>query len=193
MMTTMAGPGGDTRPATGEDDRLLARVAGGDRAALTALYERHHRPLFGYLATLLGDRSAAEEALQDTMLAVWNGAGRFEGRSRVSTWLFGIARRQALTRLRRRRPEAVDDGWLAAVADPRPGPEEQAVAHLEGERVAAAVARLSPVHREVLVLAFWQGLTQPELVEVLGVPVGTVKSRLSNARKALLRIMAEVG
>jgi RNA polymerase sigma-70 factor (ECF subfamily) len=193
MMTTVVRAGGEVAPPGDGDVLLLARVAAGDRVALAALYERHRRPLFAYLVTLLGERALAEEALQDTLLAVWRSAAGFQGRSRVSTWLFGIARRQALSRLRRRRPVlAADDERLAGVADPGPGPEAQAVARLEGERVVAAVARLSPVHREVLVLSFWHGLTQPELVEVLGVPVGTVKSRLSNARKALLRTLTEV-
>lgn len=190
MMLTMTNPGKGLAPDA-LDRRLLELVAARDRGALAQLYERHGRALFSYLATLLGERAAAEEALQDTLLAVWRGAAGFQGRSRVSTWLFGIARRQALTRLRRRRPETVADELLTAVADPGPGPEERALARLRDEQLAAAVARLSPVLREVLVLSFWQGLTQPELAEVLGVAPGTVKSRLSNARRALRRLVEE--
>lgn len=187
MMLTMVSPG--TSDAV--DARRVARVAAGERAALGELYDVHGRALFAYLCSLLGDSAAAEEALQDTLLAAWRGAARFQGRSRVSTWLFGIAHRQALTRLRRQRVETVDDALLSGLADPAPGPEEWALARLRDAELGVLVARLSPVLREVLILSFWQGLTQPELAEVLEVPVGTVKSRLSNARKALRRLLEE--
>lgn len=184
-MTRQAGP------ATPEDARLLARVAGGDRTALAGLAERYGQPLFAYLSTLLGDRTTAEEALQDTLLAVWRGAGAFQGRSAVSTWLFGIARRQAYTRLRRHRPELVDDEQLADMADDAEGPESLALARLRADALQAAVRRLRPLHREVLVLAFWQGLSHAELAEILEIPRGTVKSRLSKARSALRRLLEE--
>jgi RNA polymerase sigma factor (sigma-70 family) len=83
------------RPEAGSDAALLRSVAAGDAGALARLYERHAGPLFGYLYRLAGDRMTAEEILQDTMLAVWRSAGAYEGRSKVSTWLFGVARRQA--------------------------------------------------------------------------------------------------
>lgn len=188
MMTTMTRlPGVAPR----DDAELLALVAGGDRHALAVLSERYGRPLFAYLSTLLADRSGAEETLQDTLLAVWRGAGTFQGRSAVSTWLFGIARRQAHTRLRRYRPELVDDQRLAEVADDADGPETLALARRRAEVLQAAVGRLRPLHREVLVLTFWQGLSQAELSQVLDVPVGTVKSRLSNARSALRRLLEQ--
>jgi RNA polymerase sigma-70 factor (ECF subfamily) len=190
MMLSVTDPGVGV-VAEEVDAGLVEQVVAGDPAALAALYGRHGQALFAYLATLLGDRAAAEEALQDTLLAVWRGAAGFQGRSRVSTWLFGIARRQALGRLRGRRVEVVDDAALVGVAEPAPGPEEQTLARLRGEEVAAGLARLSPVLREVLVLSLWHGLTQPELAEVLDVPAGTVKSRLSNARKALRRMLEE--
>jgi RNA polymerase sigma factor (sigma-70 family) len=173
------------------DEVLLRRVGRGDAEALTALYQRHANGLFGFLLRLAGDRMLAEEILQDTLMAVWRGADGFAGRSQVRTWLYGIARRQAHNRLRVTRPveAALDD-----VAEPQlagPGPEELALASLERDRVLAAVDRLSLVHREVVMLTFAADLSQAEIAEVLGVAVGTVKSRLHNARAALVRQLAE--
>lgn len=167
------------------DGAIVARIAAGDRDALTELYGRYQRPLFGYLLLLAPDRGTAEEILQDTLVAAWRGAGRFEGRSGVQAWLFGIARRQAHDRLRRRAlPRAPEDA-LAAVPSPEPGPEDRALASASRSEVVAALGAVAPIHREVLVLALGEELSYRELVDVLGVPMGTVKSRLSNAKRAL--------
>ena len=131
----------------------------------------------------------AEEILQDTLLAVWRGADGFGGRSQVRTWLYGIARRQAHNRLRTARPSATT---LDDVDEPpavEPGPEERALAGLERDRVLTAIDGLGLVHREVLVLTFVAELSQAEIAEVVGVPLGTVKSRLHNARAALVRAL----
>jgi RNA polymerase sigma-70 factor (ECF subfamily) len=169
---------------TGVDAALLRGVAGGDAAALTRLYERHAGPLFGYLYRLAGDRMTAEEILQDTMLAVWRSAAGFEGRSAVSTWLFGIARRQAHNRLRTRAvPPSVAEP--PDLPDRAAGPEELAIAAAGGTPVAAAVDRLPEHHRDVIALVFVAGLPLADVAEVLRVPVGTVKSRLHHARAAV--------
>ncbi|MEU4829815.1 sigma-70 family RNA polymerase sigma factor [Streptosporangium sp. NPDC023615] len=175
-------PAGDVgRPARSrEDARLLAGVADGDAAALTALYERYARPLFSFLYRLAGDRGTAEEILQDTLLAVWRSAGTYRSRSSVSTWLFGVARRQAHNRLRGAPPPPAAEPPDAA--DPLPGPEELAVGE---ERVRAALARLPLAQREVVVLAFLGDLGHREIAQVLEIPVGTVKSRLHHARATL--------
>jgi RNA polymerase sigma factor (sigma-70 family) len=174
------------------DEVLLHRVGGGDAEALTALYQRHANGLFGFLLRLAGDRMLAEEILQDTLLAVWRGSAGFAGRSQVRTWLYGIARRQAHNRLRVARPvEAVLDDMPEPQME-GPGPEELALASVERDRVLAAVDHLSLVHREVVMLTFVAELSQAEIAEVVGVPVGTVKSRLHNARAALVRRLAEL-
>jgi RNA polymerase sigma factor (sigma-70 family) len=174
------------------DERLLRLVGRGDAGALTMLYRRHADGLFGFLMRLAGDRMLAEEILQDTLLAVWRGAATFAGRSQVRTWLYGIARRQAHNRLRVTRPveSTLDDVPERAAVDP--GPEELALAGLSRDRVLAAVERLSLVHREVVVLIAVAELSHAEIAAVVGVPVGTVKSRLHNARAALARALAEL-
>jgi RNA polymerase sigma factor (sigma-70 family) len=173
------------------DEVLLRRVARGEADALTVLYRRHADGLFWFLLRLASDRMLAEEILQDTLLAIWRGADSFAGRAKVRTWLYGIARRQAHNRLRVTRPV---EATLDDVAEPvttEPGPEELVLAGLELDRVLAAVDRLNLVHREVLVLMFVAEMSQAEIAAVIGIPVGTVKSRLHHARGALVRSLAE--
>lgn len=174
------------------DEAVLRRVRRGDADALTALYRRHAEGLFHFLLRLAGDRMVAEEILQDTLLAVWRGASGFGGRSQVRTWLYGIARRQAHNRLRTARPAEAALDEVPEVGSTGPGPEELAVAGLERDRVLAAVGRLGLVHREVVVLMVVAGLSHAEIAAVVGVPVGTVKSRLHHARAALARSLAEL-
>lgn len=174
-----------------QEQSVVARVAGGDRAALTELYERYRRPLLGYLLHLTPDRGLAEEILQDTVLAVWQSAQSYEGRASVRGWLFGIARRQAHNTLRRRGPSVVDPSFLNSMTTADPAPEEVALARATAEELAAAIERLAPIHREVLILTFAHGLSYQELGEVLDVPIGTVKSRLSNAKRSLRAVLRE--
>lgn len=174
-----------------EDRRLLARVASGDRDALEEIYGRFGRTLFGYLLTLSPDRQLAEEILQDTLVAVWRGAGAYAGRSSVRTWLFGVARRQAHNTLRRRTPLLAGEDALDSLPAPDPGPEAALLAGVDREELADRVTNLAPLHREVLDLFFFRGLSYEETSEVLGVPVGTVKSRLSNAKRALRAVLHE--
>lgn len=165
---------------TDPEAAVLARVSEGDTGALGELYERYGEPLFAFLFRLAGDRGTAEEILQDTLLAVWRSAGTFQSRSKVSTWLFGVARRQAHNRLRGLPPPAAAEPRDRA--DARPGPEELAVG---GDWLQAALAALPLAQREVVVLHFLDDLAQQEIAEVLGIPVGTVKSRLHQARAKL--------
>lgn len=171
---------------------LLRRVGRGDADALTALYRRHADGLFWFLVRLAGDRMLAEEILQDVLLAVWRGAEGFAGRSQVRTWLYGIARRQAHNRLRSARPAEATLDDIAEMTATEPGPEELVLAGVERDRVMAAVDRLSLVHREVIVLMFLADMPQAEIAAVIGVPVGTVKSRLHNARAVLARSLSEL-
>ncbi|MEU6075350.1 RNA polymerase sigma factor [Micromonospora sp. NPDC047074] len=172
------------------DRRLLRMVAAGDQSALEELYVRHGPALLSYADGLLSDRHRAEEALQDTLLAVWRGAASFEHRSTVRTWLFGICRRQALRRLADRGPVHLPIDAAADLAAGEPGPEAVTLARADARAVAGAMAGLAPIHREVLDLTFGAGLTHDETAAVLEVPVGTVKSRLFHARAALARALS---
>lgn len=172
-----------------DDRQLLKDIAGGDRQALSELYARYQRPLFNYLLQLTPDYGLAEELLQDTLVAVWRSAYSFEERSSVQTWLTGIARRQAHNTLRQRKLPLVDESELEGIAATEPEPEDFTLATVARDELVAAFKQLTPVHREVLVLIFVQELAYAEAATILGVPVGTVKSRLSNARRALRSLL----
>jgi RNA polymerase sigma factor (sigma-70 family) len=172
-----------------DDAQLMKRIARGDRQALSELYACYQRTLFAYLLQLTPDYGLAEELLQDTLVAVWKSARSFEGRSSVLTWLIGIARRQAHNTLRQRKLLTTDLTELETLPATEQEPEAFALASAARDELAQAFRRLAPVHREILVLIFVQELSYQEAATVLEVPVGTVKSRLSNARRALRALL----
>lgn len=172
-----------------DDAQLMKRIARGDRQALSELYACYQRTLFAYLLQLTPDYGLAEELLQDTLVAVWKSARSFEGRSSVLTWLIGIARRQAHNTLRQRSLPTADLAELECLPAPDLEPEAFALASVDRDELTQAFRRLAPVHREVLLLVFVQELSYQETATVLEVPVGTVKSRLSNARRALRALL----
>lgn len=176
-------------PRTIDTERaLLRRLSAGERSALDELWAAHGRALQGYLRHLSSDPELCEEVLQDTLVAAWRGAARFAGRSSLRTWLIGIARRQMLSALRRRRLPLAAEEAMSDVPAAGLDPQDAALAAAERAALAAAMRGLSPLHREILRLAFVEDLSYPELTRVLGVPLGTVKSRLSNAKRALRKL-----
>jgi RNA polymerase sigma-70 factor (ECF subfamily) len=173
-----------------DDLALLERVAAGDEEALRELTERYRAPLRRYLwRQLRGDARAVEEAVQDVFVAVWRGAAGYRGDAKVVTWLFQIARYLAL---RARRKELRHAGDVSLTLED--GDERQAdwlSASYEDEVVdrlalAGALEQLSEKHREALELVFFFGFSADEVARILETPVGTVKSRVSYARRALL-------
>lgn len=179
--------------ATERTQRLVARMAAGDRAALAELYAIEGGALFAYLRHLTDDRELAEEVVHDTLLAAWHGAADFSGRGSLRSWLLAIARGRAADALGRPRLRVVpeDATGLADLPSGDPSPEDLAIAAATGAELAAALARLGPLHREVFGLAFAHGLASLETAEVLGVPLGTVTSRLNHAKRALRALLAD--
>jgi RNA polymerase sigma-70 factor, ECF subfamily len=176
-----------------DDVPLLRRIGSGDESAMAAFYREHGRVVLGQVLLVTGERALAEEILQDTMLAVWRGAGSFRGESSVRSWVIAIARRQTRDRLRGRRLRVVGDAVLADQASSGPGPEATALDRAELAEVREAIRELTSSHRELLGLVFGSGLSLPEVAGVLEIPVGTVKSRLTAARTALSRVLNEKG
>ena len=162
-----------------EERALLDAVRGRDRRAFAELYRRYHPRLFGYLRRLLANPAIVEEVVDDVMFVVWTDAGRFERRSPVSTWIFGIAYRKAMDALRRegRYQAPLDRG--ADVAAVAAGP------HREYEAVHAGLAALSPDHRQVVELTYFCGFSYREIAEIADCPVNTVKTRMYHARRRL--------
>lgn len=179
------------------DEVLLARVADGDRdASLAALYDRYAGRLYGLGIRLLGDRSQAEELVQETFVRVWQGAARFDGsQGTVGTWVRVIARRTAVDFQRRAaaRPKAAVHGAEAVPErlDPSVTAEEQAERTLLSVEVREALEALTPKHREVLRLGYDAQLSQREIAERLAIPLGTVKTRTFHALKALRVVLEE--
>jgi RNA polymerase sigma-70 factor, ECF subfamily len=176
-----------------DDVQLLRRIGRGDEDAMAAFYREHGRIVLAQVLLVAGERVLAEEIVQDTMLAVWRGAGSFRGESSVRSWVIAIARRQTRDRLRGRRLRLVDDTYLADQPTSGPGPEVMALDRAELAEVKGAIRDLTTPHREVLGLVFGTGLSLPEAAGVLEIPLGTVKSRLTAARTALSRILDEKG
>jgi RNA polymerase sigma-70 factor, ECF subfamily len=159
---------------------------------LRELYRRYSGELFGFANSSLGDRELAEEVVQDVFAQLWRHAGSYDGRrSSVRTWLYAIARNRIVDAHRRAaaRPRRADEGSLEAAAE-----IDAALDHAVLRwQVTAALARLSPAHREVIRLAHYGGLTMREIAAQTGVPLGTVKSRTSYALRHLRLIVDEMG
>jgi RNA polymerase sigma-70 factor (ECF subfamily) len=172
-----------------DDSQILKRIAAGDRQALSELYARYQRPLFNYLLQLTPDYGLAEELLQDTLVAVWKSAQSFEGRSTVLTWVIGIARRQAYNTLRQRKLPFVHEAELEGLAAAEVESEDFTLASVARDELVEAFKQLAPVHREVLVLILVQEFSYEETAKALGIPVGTVKSRLCNAKRMLRTLL----
>jgi RNA polymerase sigma-70 factor (ECF subfamily) len=175
-----------------EDDRmLLARIAEQDRYALEALYDRYRVSLFRYCCWLMPERDSAEELLQETLIAVWQSAGGYAGRASAWAWILGIARRQAHNTRRRSRLTFADGEVPEMLESPDPGPEEAVLDRAGCAEIVRAIETLSPNHQEVLRLTFVHGLSYGGLAETLGIPIGTIKSRLSLARRQLRAALNE--
>ena len=172
------------------DAELLRAVADGDTAALGVLYDRHAPWMSVRLVRRCNDETVVAEVLQDTFLAVWKGAGSFRGDGEVAGWLWGVAIRRLVSRLRThgRRHEVV----VAQVSlGTESSAEESVLAGVEYGDLGAALARLSPEMRAVVQATVLDGLTTREAARLLGVPQGTVKTRLHRAKAQLRHELME--
>lgn len=175
------------------DQETMARLADGDLGALDQLYERHGAMAFSIAVRITGDRAAAEDVVQEAFLGAWRNAVRYEdARGTVRTWLLSIVHHRAIDAIRRRRPTSELPDPQAPVPDTLTLPDtwEEVSRRLDRDTVAAALATISDVQREAIELAYFGGLTQVEIAERTGVPLGTVKGRmrlgLAGLRAALL-------
>jgi RNA polymerase sigma-70 factor (ECF subfamily) len=174
--------------ADAADRALVAAVAAGDAGAHARLFRAYHGRLAAFARRVTGRADTAEEVASDALMVLWRNAGAYEGRARVSTWLHGVAWRLAM-RARARaaaRPEAAEIDPETA-ADPGPRAEDDDV--LLRRRLAGAMAALSPDHRRVIELTYFEGLACEEAAARLGCPVGTVKTRMMHARARLRRLL----
>ena len=183
------------------DKELMLRVRGGDMAAFEELYARYSRPLLNFLYRLTWDRAFAEDLVQEVFLRLWKGRARYRPTGKFTTYLFQIAKNHWLNerekRNRRISPVSLEagadessNGLRDAVGSGERGPMARTLDKELGERIAAAVGKLSEKLRLVFVLGQLDGMRYADIAEILGIPVGTVKSRMSNAEKAIRADMA---
>jgi len=171
-------------PSEVSDADLLARVGEHDREAFEILYGRYVRPVFSLALRRLGDRGHAEDAVQEAFAAIWRSASTYRPeRGAAGGWLYTVARNAIVDRLRRNGPAS--DSELPDLASSEAGPAEQAEDSYVSWRVHRALEELPPREREVIELAYWSGLSQSEVADYLGLPLGTVKTR---TRSGLARL-----
>jgi RNA polymerase sigma-70 factor, ECF subfamily len=165
------------------DGELIVRAGDGDRGAFEVLYRRYARPVFGLALRRLGDRGRAEDAVQETFASVWRAARSYKPeRGPGGPWLYAVARNAITDRSRARHEPAVE---APDQLSHEPGPADRAEASWTTWRVHRALEELSGNERSVIELAYWGGLSQSEVAEYLGIPLGTVKTR---TRAALARL-----
>ena len=171
------------------DGELIQQTAGGDRSAFETLYRRYARPVFGLALRRLGDRGRAEDAVQETFASVWRSAASYKPeRGPGAPWLYAVARNAIVDRTRARVdtpaevPETASDGA---------GPAERAEQNWVAWRVHRALEELPEREHEVIALAYWSGLSQSEVAEYLGIPLGTVKTRTRAALARLADLLGE--
>ena len=175
------------------DDMLLASIADGDRDAMHTLYSRHNIRVYRFILRMLRDATTAEDLVSQVFLDVWRTAGQFEGRSQVSTWLLSIARFKALTALRQRRFEDIEQDDVMEIADGADTPEASLDRSKTSAILRACVAQLSPAHREIIDLVYYHEMSVEEAGRLIGIPQSTVKTRMFYARKQLATLLKGAG
>jgi RNA polymerase sigma-70 factor (ECF subfamily) len=175
------------------DQDLILRVAKGDRLAFRTLYARHNVRVFRFILRFIKDEGQAEDLIGEVFLDVWRQADRFEGRSSVSTWILGMARFKALSSLRKTTEAELDEDKAAAIADEADNPETVSQKLDKAKAIRRCIDQLSPEHREIVDLVYYQEKSISEVAEIVGIPENTVKTRMFYARKRLQELMQSAG
>ena len=181
-----------------DDQTLVALIVQARAGALSELYDRYGRLVYSLALHSVGDSATAEEITQDVFLRVWQRARQYRAdRAKVSTWLTSITRHRAIDQLRRRgsRPEQHSVAWAEIAPGSEPaanGPEAAVSLAIERERVRRAIAALPEEQQQVLALAYFQGLSQSQIAEATGQPLGTVKTRVRLGMQKLREVLQDV-
>ena len=175
------------------DDMLLESIADGNRTSMHILYCRHNVRVYRFILRIVRDATAAEDLVSQVFLDVWRTAGQFQGRSQVSTWLLSIARFKALTAMRQRRFEDIDQEDVRQIADGCDTPETSLDRSDTSAILRACVQKLSPAHREIITLVYYHEKSVEEVGQIIGIPQSTVKTRMFYARKQLAELLKGCG
>jgi RNA polymerase sigma-70 factor (ECF subfamily) len=175
------------------DEALIGAIAAGDRRAMQVLYARHNVQIYRFVLRFTNDSSLAEDIVSEVFIDVWRGAQGFKAKSQVSTWMLAIARNKALSALRCRSYERLDEDAAMAIADPAGDAETTVDQRDRSAVVRQCLSQLSTLHREVLDLVYYHEKSVDEVAEIVGAPVNTVKTRMFYARKRMHTLLAAAG
>jgi RNA polymerase sigma-70 factor (ECF subfamily) len=178
------------------DSDLIKACIPNNEEAFAVLYQRYEKRVFQYLMTIMNEATLAEETLVEVMLAIWKGLNTFKGQSKVSTWIFGIAHHKAVDALRKVTSQQRGGMPLEDIVETAESPENP-LEDMQQKRMATltnqALTTLSPDHREILHMAFYEELSYPEISELLGIPANTVKTRVYYAKQQLKKNLQRHG
>jgi RNA polymerase sigma factor (sigma-70 family) len=174
-----------------DDVSLIKRIAAQDDAAMRELHALYGQRMMAYALNLTQNGAMAEDVVQDSLIAVWRSAGRFRREGRVIAWLLGIVHHTAMKALRHPH-QPISEGMAEMLVAADPSPEEQVEVDERAAWVRRGLQSLSPNHRAALELVFYQGMSLAEAADVCGCPLGTIKSRLSYARRYLRDVLSSI-
>jgi len=175
------------------DEMLIQSIVKRDKYAMKVLFERHNVQVYRFVVRLTGEASLAEDIVSEVFLTAWCQADAFKSRSRVSTWLLAIARNKAYA-ARRRLPAAQLNGDIAAtIVDPGNDPETAMLRSNRSTMMGKCLAELSPAHREIVDLVYYHEKSVKEVAHIVGIPEGTVKTRMFYARRRMKELLMEAG
>jgi RNA polymerase sigma-70 factor, ECF subfamily len=174
------------------DQELIDAIVLRDPHAMELLFARHSVPLYRFITRFTGDTSLAEDVVSDVFLDVWRGADKFRGSARVSTWLFAIARNKAVS-ARRNRPEFVTDDAMAAYVEQSEDGQDGLVQASRRSLIRKCLSQLPPLQREVLDLVYYHEKSVAEVATIVGIPSGTVKTRMFRARGRMMALLKGAG
>jgi RNA polymerase sigma-70 factor (ECF subfamily) len=180
-------------PSEASDHALIRSMADGDKRAFKMLYVRHHVRVFRFVMRLVGNESTAEEVVNEVFLEAWRHAPQFRGNSQVATWLLAIARFKTISECRRRSEAQLDETAAAVIADPADTPSISMEKRQRSDILQQCLAELTPVHREVINLIYYQEKKIEEVAQFTGAPISTIKTRMHYARSRMAELLAEAG
>jgi RNA polymerase sigma-70 factor (ECF subfamily) len=175
------------------DQALIGLIAEGDKRAMQVLYARHNVRVYRFILRMTANQSLAEDLVSEVFLDVWRQAENFESKSQVSTWLLAIARYKALSALRRRTEEHLDDDMAATLEDTSENPETAVGIKDRNIIVQKCLTQLSSAHREVIDLVYYHEKSVDEVAQIVGVPAATVKTRMFYARNKMADLLKQAG
>jgi RNA polymerase sigma-70 factor (ECF subfamily) len=175
------------------DEVLITSIAKGDRLAMEALFARYRVRVYRFVLRMVRNEAIAEDLNSDVFLDVWRQAGTFKGRSAVSTWIFSIARFKALTALKRRPTEELDEEKVDTIMDHADDPEVALAKKNKAAVLQQCLSKLSAEHREIVNLVYYQHKSVEDVAAIVGIPEATVKTRMFYARKKLSDLLKDQG